>query len=129
VKSIAKHLSSNSQSYIRSNRLVLNSSSSDHTTPHTIKMQFSIIIAALAATATAVGVPYNSTATYYPTGTVSLKPSGTGVPSKPTSAIPFTGAAAVPTHMAGSALGLVLAGGVAMVSLPVSFCRWERLLT
>lgn len=76
-------------------------------------MQFSIIIAALAATATAVTVPYNGTATYYPTGTVS----GTGVPSKPTSATPFTGGAAVPTHMAGSALGLVLAGGVAMVSL------------
>ncbi|KAH7069528.1 hypothetical protein FB567DRAFT_598835 [Paraphoma chrysanthemicola] len=72
-------------------------------------MQFSIIIAALAATATAVTVPYNGTSTYYPTGT------GTGVPSKPTSATPFTGGAAVPTHMAGSALGLVLAGGVAMM--------------
>ncbi|KAF2034559.1 hypothetical protein EK21DRAFT_107693 [Setomelanomma holmii] len=74
-------------------------------------MQFSMIslVAALTATATAVNVPYNGTSTYYPTGT------GTGVPSKPTSATPFTGAAAVPTQFAGSALGLVVAGGVALM--------------
>jgi hypothetical protein len=53
-----------------------------------------------------------TSATYYPTGT------GTGAPVKPTSQLPpFTGAAAaMPTHMAGSALGVVVAGGIALVS-------------
>ncbi|OAL49121.1 hypothetical protein IQ07DRAFT_588465 [Pyrenochaeta sp. DS3sAY3a] len=79
-------------------------------------MQFSIVslVAFLAATATAF--PGNgTTSAYYPTGTGSLKPSGTAAPTQPTSQIPFTGAASVPTHMAGSALGLVVAGGVALM--------------
>jgi hypothetical protein len=95
-----------------------------------IKMQFSIfsIVAALAATSSAMYAPYNGTTTtssapyypittptstpaYYPTGT------GTGAPVKPTTAMPYTGAAAMPTHMAGSALGVVVAGGIALVSL------------
>ncbi|KAF1845969.1 uncharacterized protein K460DRAFT_366817 [Cucurbitaria berberidis CBS 394.84] len=79
-------------------------------------MQFSIvaIVAALAATTTAnyVAAPANGT-TPYPTGTGSVKPSGSTAPTK--SQLPFTGAASVPTHMAGSALGLVVAGGVAMM--------------
>lgn len=79
-------------------------------------MQFSVLamVAALAASASAVYVPVNGTssAIYYPTGTVSVKPSGTGA-AKPTSQLPFTGAAAMPT---GSALGLIVAGGVALVS-------------
>ena len=81
-------------------------------------MQFSIIslVATLAATASAVTIPVNGTSTaYYPTGTVSLRPTGTAAPARPTSQLPFTGAAAVPTHMAGSALGLVVAGGVALM--------------
>ena len=81
-------------------------------------MQFSIIsiVAALAATATASYLPTNGTsAAYYPTGTGS-NPSGTAAPTKPTSQLPFTGAAAMPTQMAGSAMGLVIAGGVALVS-------------
>ncbi|CAO2649024.1 Nn.00g099730.m01.CDS01 [Neocucurbitaria sp. VM-36] len=76
-------------------------------------MQFSIValVAAFAATTTASYLPTNGTTTaYYPTAT------GTGSPSKPTtSQIPFTGAAAVPTQMAGSALGLVVVGGVALL--------------
>ncbi|KAF1942728.1 hypothetical protein EJ02DRAFT_433770 [Clathrospora elynae] len=82
-------------------------------------MQFSIIsiVAALAATATAVYAPVNGTsAAYYPTGTGSLPTSGTAAPTKkPTATLPFTGAASMPTHMAGSALGLVVAGGVALL--------------
>jgi len=77
-------------------------------------MQFSIIsiVAALAATTTASYVPTNGTASATP------YPSGTGAASstvaKPTgSTLPFTGGA---SHVAGSALGLVVAGGVAMVS-------------
>jgi hypothetical protein len=83
-------------------------------------MQFSVIslVAALAVTASAAYAPANGTsAAYYPTGTGSMKPTGTAAPSKPTSQLPFTGAAAVPTHMAGSALGLFVAGGIALVSL------------
>ncbi|KAF1829763.1 hypothetical protein BDW02DRAFT_602283 [Decorospora gaudefroyi] len=76
-------------------------------------MQFSIIsiVAALAATATAAHVPVNGTSAYYPTGT------GTAAPTvMPTSStLPFTGGASMPTHWAGSALGLVVAGGVALV--------------
>lgn len=78
-------------------------------------MQFSIIsvVAALAATTSALNLPTNGTATSapYPTGT------GAGSPSnaKPTSStLPFTGGA---SHMAGSALGLIVAGGVALVRL------------
>lgn len=82
-------------------------------------MQFSIIslVAALAATATAT-YSVNGTSAYYPTGTgaaTTVSASGTGSVPKPTSAIPFTGAASMPTHMAGSALGLVVAGGVALM--------------
>jgi hypothetical protein len=81
-------------------------------------MQFSIvaIVAALAATSTATYLPINgtSTAVYYPSGTVSIKATGTGVmPTKST--VPFTGAASMPTGMTGSALGLVVAGGVALM--------------
>ncbi|EMD61896.1 hypothetical protein GGP41_002607 [Bipolaris sorokiniana] len=76
-------------------------------------MQFSIIsvVAALAATTSASYVPTNSTATSapYPTGT------GAGSPTNamPTSStLPFTGGA---SHMAGSAFGLIVAGGVALM--------------
>ncbi|KAL6706920.1 hypothetical protein ACN47E_005063 [Coniothyrium glycines] len=79
-------------------------------------MQFSIlaITAALAAT-TAAHVPANGTSVaYYPTGTGSAKPTGTGIlPSGSTT--PFTGAASMPTHISGSALGLFIAGGVALL--------------
>lgn len=59
-----------------------------------------------------------ATSAYYPTGTGSWKPSGsgTGVPSAPTYIPPFTGGAATPTHFAGKALGAIVAGGVVMVS-------------
>jgi hypothetical protein len=78
-------------------------------------MQFSIIsiVAALAATATATYVPTNGTATsgaYYPTGTGAAAPTG----ARPTSTLPFTGGAA---NIGSSALGLIVAGGVAIVSL------------
>ncbi|KAH8726250.1 hypothetical protein GQ44DRAFT_771438 [Phaeosphaeriaceae sp. PMI808] len=77
-------------------------------------MQFSIIsiVVALAATASAVNVPSNGTSAYYPTGTGSVKPTGTNAPTKPTSQLPFTGGA---SHMGSSALGFVLAGGVALM--------------
>jgi hypothetical protein len=88
-------------------------------------MHFSIIpiVAALAVTATAQYVPTNGTATattsaFYPIGTGAGSASGTAASSgsKPasTSTAPFTGGAS--TNMAGSALGLVVAGGVALVS-------------
>jgi hypothetical protein len=85
-------------------------------------MQFSIIslVAALAATASAAYAPVNGTtaaSAYYPTGTGAVIPTGTASPVKPTSAIPFTGGASMPTHMAGSAFGLFVAGGVALVSV------------
>jgi hypothetical protein len=77
-------------------------------------MQFSLLtlVAALAATASA---NYNGT-TYYPTGTGtgSMKPTGTGVHPTTSMPPPFTGAATMPTG--GAALGLIVAGGVAMVS-------------
>ncbi|ORY09276.1 hypothetical protein BCR34DRAFT_615887 [Clohesyomyces aquaticus] len=83
---------------------------------------FSIIsvVAALAATASATFVPtYNSTSTiapYYPTGTGA--PTGTAAPTVPVpsatfSTTPFPGAA--PANVAGSALALVIAGGVALI--------------
>jgi hypothetical protein len=84
-------------------------------------MQFSLLtaITALAATTSAVYVPVNGTtvAPYYPTGTGSV-PTGTGSPTgpAPTSSFtqtPFTGAAA--GQMAGSALAMVVAGGVALM--------------
>lgn len=80
-------------------------------------MQFSIValVAALAATTSATQFAarqYNGTTAAYPTGT-----GASGSAPAATSQVPFTGAAAVPTHMAGSALGLVVAGGVALVSL------------
>jgi hypothetical protein len=77
-------------------------------------MQFSVIsiVAALAATATATYVPTNGTATtapLYPTGTGAAQPTG----ARPTSTLPFTGGA---SNIGGSALGLIVAGGVALVS-------------
>lgn len=80
-------------------------------------MQFSIIVAALAATASAQYAITNGTSSAVGTGSLTPSVSATGAPTRPTSQIPFTGAAAMPTAMAGSALGLVVAGGVAMVSL------------
>ncbi|KAJ4308121.1 hypothetical protein N0V94_009488, partial [Neodidymelliopsis sp. IMI 364377] len=91
--------------------------------PNTTNMQFSILLAAMAATAvsaqyavtngtstSAVAVPYPSAS-----GTVSVQPSGTGAgSSKPTSSstAPFEGAAA---QLKGSAMGLIVAGGVALM--------------
>lgn len=84
-------------------------------------MQFSIIslVAALAATTSATYVPtYNTTTVaYYPTGTSA--PTGTGTGPAPTASFtqtPFEGAAfANKQNVAGSALGLVIAGGVALM--------------
>ena len=80
-------------------------------------MQFSMITvaAALAATVSAQYPITNGTSSAV--GTVTVRPSisGTGAPTRPTSQVPFTGAAAMPTAMAGSALGLVVAGGVALM--------------
>lgn len=77
-------------------------------------MQFSIVsVVALAATASASYISPNGTATsaYYPTGTAA--PTHTSaMPTKST--LPFTGGA---SRMAGSAFGLIVAGGVAFVSL------------
>lgn len=81
-------------------------------------MQFSIIsaVAALAVTTSASYVSTNGTATSapYPTGTAASSFTGT-MPTSST--LPFTGGA---SHMAGSALGLVVAGGVALVSHTLS---------
>lgn len=96
-------------------------------------MQFSTIVLALAATASAqyavtngtsssAVTPYPSSASTaastvapYPSasGTVSVKPSGTGS-VKPTSSstAPFEGAG---NQLTGSALGLIVAGGVALM--------------
>ncbi|KAF2854741.1 hypothetical protein T440DRAFT_514622 [Plenodomus tracheiphilus IPT5] len=81
-------------------------------------MQFSMIslVAALVATTSAAYVQTNGTsAAYYPTGTGAAAPSGTGSSAKPTSTLPFTGAASMPQALSGSALGLVVAGGVALM--------------
>ncbi len=96
-------------------------------------MQFSLItvVAALAATSTASFIPRQvngTTVAPYPTapassssmpsasGTVSLMTTGTPKPTS-ISPLPFSAAAApAATQMAGSALGLVVAGGVALVS-------------
>ncbi|KAF9692355.1 hypothetical protein EKO04_009729 [Ascochyta lentis] len=85
-------------------------------------MQFTILIAALAATVSAqyavngtstssvAAVPYPSASG---TGAVSVSASGTGASTpKPTSTVPFTGGA---SQLTGSALGLVVAGGVALM--------------
>jgi hypothetical protein len=96
-------------------------------------MQFSVIslVAVLAATASAAYTPINGTSPVYPTGTGAAKPSltGTAAPVKPTSAILFTGAAARPVQVAGSALGFIVAGGVALVSFFCSKSQGELLLT
>jgi hypothetical protein len=79
-------------------------------------MQFSVvsIVAALAATASATTVPsYNSTSVAYPTGTAA--PTGT-VPSPTSTFVPFPGAASK-QGVAGSAFAIVVAGGVALVSI------------
>ena len=93
-------------------------------------MQFSIVALALAATASAqyavtngtssAVAPYPSASSAapsavvpYPSGTVSIKPSGTGaVKPTSTSTAPFEGAA---NQLTGSALGLIVAGGVALM--------------
>lgn len=84
-------------------------------------MQFSILAlaAALAATTTAQYAATNgtqTTAVLYPTGTGSAHSSGSS-PSSPktTSTAPFEGSAA--SHLTGSAMGLIVAGGVALVRL------------
>ncbi|KAF2474720.1 uncharacterized protein BDR25DRAFT_301367 [Lindgomyces ingoldianus] len=82
-------------------------------------MQISLvsIVAALAATACATYVPYNSTTIApYPTGTGI--PTGTAAPTGPAptasfTQTPFPGAASA--NVAGSALALVIAGGVALI--------------
>jgi hypothetical protein len=85
-------------------------------------MQFSIAaLLALAATASANAVYYprnaNGTTVIYPTGTGAVT-TGTGSPTKPTASFtqsPYTGAATYPTGAAGSVLGMVVAGGVALM--------------
>lgn len=72
-------------------------------------MQFSIILAALAATAASAQYTNGtstSSAALYPSasGTGAVKPTG--------STVPFEGAA---SHLTGSAMGLVIAGGVALM--------------
>lgn len=80
-------------------------------------MQFSIILAALAATAASAQYT-NGTSTSavapYPSasGTVSVKPSGTGSVMPTGSTAPFEGAA---SQLTGSAMGLIVAGGVALM--------------
>ncbi|CBX90404.1 predicted protein [Plenodomus lingam JN3] len=82
-------------------------------------MQFSIIslVAALAASTTSaayIQTNYTSIATpHVPAGTAA--PTGSASPSTPTSSVPFTGGASMPQAISGSALGLVIAGGVALM--------------
>jgi hypothetical protein len=73
-------------------------------------MQFSMfaLTAALAATVSAQYAVNGTSAT----ATGAVKPSGTGS-VRPTSQAPFTGAA---TMAQGSAFGMIVAGGVALVS-------------
>ncbi|OAL06948.1 hypothetical protein IQ06DRAFT_288777 [Phaeosphaeriaceae sp. SRC1lsM3a] len=86
-------------------------------------MYFSILsLMALIATSSATYVPLNGTSTwtsttaaYYPTGTGSWKPTSTAAPTQPTYMPPFTGGAAMPTHFAGKALGMAVAGGVVLM--------------
>jgi di/tricarboxylate transporter len=84
-------------------------------------MQFSLFTlaaaAAMASTATAQYAVSNgteTTAALYPTGTGSAHSSGSA-PSHPktTSTAPFVGGAA--SNMAGSAMGLIVVGGIALV--------------
>lgn len=83
-------------------------------------MQFSTLslVAALAATVSATYVPsYNTSTPVYPT----VYPTGTSAPTKPVgptpsaSFVPFPGAAS--QQVAGSMVAIVVAGGVALVSL------------
>ncbi|KAF2624369.1 hypothetical protein BU25DRAFT_348240 [Macroventuria anomochaeta] len=83
-------------------------------------MQFSLITitAALAAVASAQYTITNGTSTSavapYPSasGTVSVKPSGTGSVKPTSSTAPFEGAA---SQLTGSAMGLIVAGGIALM--------------
>ncbi|KAH9860629.1 hypothetical protein J1614_011960 [Plenodomus biglobosus] len=105
-----------------SNLLIFDLYRHNQPNPPTIKMQFSMIslVAALAASTTSAAyIQTNYTSVAYPTGTGVAAPSGTGSPARPTGTAPFTGAASVPQAFSGSALGLVIAGGVALVS----FCQ------
>lgn len=81
-------------------------------------MQFSIIslVAALAATASASVVTNGTSTALYPTGTGAVTVTGTAAPVKPTSTLPFVGGA---DRLTGSALGLIVAGGVALVSFGI----------
>lgn len=91
-------------------------------------MHFSLLALALAATASAQYGATNSTSSLavapypsssaavapYPSasGTVSVKPSGTGAVKPSGSTAPFEGAA---SQLTGSAMGLIIAGGVALM--------------
>merc|ERR1712138_113852 len=76
---------------------------------HTVKMQFTTIIAPFLALAAAASAQYNGTA---PSGTAmgTASASGAGTGSNPTTSPIDNGA----NNLAGSALGLVIAGGVAL---------------
>jgi hypothetical protein len=104
----------------------------NHTTT-TSTMQFSLaaVLALAATSATATYVPsYNGTSIvapypHLPTGTGSPVVSGTAAPTVPVptstfSTMPFEGAA---SKQAGSVLAIVIAGGVAIVSLHESTIR------
>lgn len=83
-------------------------------------MQFSLItiIAALAATTTAITLPsFNATTTaYYPTGTGAGKATGTGhLPSTTNSALPTPWTGAANDFKAGSAMAIIVAGGAALM--------------
>merc|ERR1712029_640891 len=75
----------------------------------TVKMQFTTIIAPFLALAAAASAQYNGTA---PSGTAmgTASASGAGTGSNPTTSPIDNGA----NNLAGSALGLVIAGGVAL---------------
>merc|ERR1712072_941746 len=74
---------------------------------HTVKMQFTTIIAPFLALAAVASAQYNGTA---PSGTAmgTASASGAGTGSNPTTSPIDNGA----NNLAGSALGLVIAGGV-----------------
>lgn len=81
-------------------------------------MQFSVIslLAALATTTSAADFQSDGTsAATYQSGAGAETPHEAGALSK---RVIFTGAASMPQALSGSALGLVIAGGVALVSLP-----------
>ena len=78
-------------------------------------MQFSIILAALAATAASAQYTNGtstSSAALYPSASGTVSASGTGAVKPTGSTVPFEGAA---SHLTGSAMGLVIAGGVALM--------------